>query len=64
MSLYEAKEKHPEYSLKFYNGSTLVGTVDSGGIVSIEITRNLIAAITVFLSIVIPNFSQSGSRRI
>lgn len=43
MSLYEAKEKHPEYSLKFYNGSTLVGTVDSGGIVSIEITRNLIA---------------------
>lgn len=43
MSLYEATETHPVYSLKFYNGSTLVGTVDSGGIVDLEIQRSVIS---------------------
>lgn len=43
MSLYEATENHPVYSLKFYNGSTLVGTVDSGGIVDLEIQRSVIS---------------------
>ena len=43
MSLYEATENHPVYSLKFYNGLTLVGTVDSGGIVDLEIQRSIIS---------------------
>lgn len=43
MSLYEATENHPVYSLKFYNGLTLVGTVDSGGIVDLEIQRSVIS---------------------
>lgn len=43
MSLYSASEKAATYKLKFYNGSTLVGTIDSSSIISIEIQRNLIS---------------------
>lgn len=43
MSLYSASDKASTYKLKFYNGSTLVGTIDSGSIIELEIQRNLIS---------------------
>lgn len=42
--IYDASEKTPVYYLDFYNSSsTLVGTIDSGDIVSLELQRNVIA---------------------
>lgn len=43
MSVYDAGEKYPIYSIQFYNGSTLVGSVSSTDIVDLQISRNLIS---------------------
>ena len=41
MSTWNAGEKAPNYSLKFYNGSTLVGSVPRTEIVNLELQRTV-----------------------
>ena len=36
-----AQEQSTSYTLDFYSGATLVGTVNNGDIISLEITRSL-----------------------